>query len=196
MTRRHTTMPRLVALVGVLAFLAFSPAVGASPAGQSGNFPARIDLPNGFFPEGIESGPGTSFFVGSLLDGAIWRGDLRTGSGTVLAAGAPGRASAGIAYEAGRDRIWVAGVGPPLIGSGDVRVYDASSGALLATYQPPGVGLLNDVAVTRERGLRHRLGLPAAGRDPAAEGRVAPAAARRRRSCRSAATSCRRRAST
>ncbi len=149
MTRRHTTMPRFVALVGVLAFLAFSPTVGASPAGQSGNFPARIDLPNGFFPEGIESGRGTSFFVGSMSDGAIWRGDLRTGSGSVLAPGAPGRASAGIAYEAGRDRIWVAGVGPPLNGSGDVRVYDASSGALLATYQPPGVGLLNDVAVTR-----------------------------------------------
>jgi hypothetical protein len=140
----------LVALVGVLAFFAVSTAVGAPPAGQSGNFPARIDLPDGFFPEGIESGPGTSFFVGSLLDGAIWRGDLRTGSGTLLAAGAPGRASAGIAYEAGHDRIWVAGVGPPLIGGADVRVYDASNGALLATYQPPGVGLLNDVAVTRE----------------------------------------------
>jgi hypothetical protein len=150
MTRRHTVMPRFVALVGALAFLALAPAVGASPAGQSSNFPARIDLPNGSFPEGIESGPGTSFFVGSLADGTIWRGDLRTGSVAVLAAGVPGRASAGIAYESGRDRIWVAGGGPQLVGSGDVRVYDASSGALLATYQPPGVGLLNDVAVTRE----------------------------------------------
>jgi hypothetical protein len=148
MTRGHTTMRRLVALVAAVALYAVSPAADASPAEQSGNFPARIDLPNGFFPEGIESGRGTSFFVGSLLDGSIWRGDLRTGSGAVLAAGAPGRASAGIAYEAGRDRIWVAGVGPPLIGSADVRVYDASSGALLATYQPRGVGLLNDVAVT------------------------------------------------
>jgi hypothetical protein len=147
--------PRLVmrclgALVGLLALFAVWPAAGASPAGQSGNFPPRIDLPDGFFPEGIESGPGMSFFVGSMTDGAIWRGDLRTGSGTVLATGAPGRASAGIAYEAGRNRIWVAGVGQPLNGTGDVRVYDASSGALLATYQPPGVGLLNDVAVTRE----------------------------------------------
>jgi sugar lactone lactonase YvrE len=141
---------RLVALVGLLALLALAAAAGASSTGPSANFPARIDLPDGFFPEGIESGPGTSFFVGSLLDGAIWRGDLRTGSGTVLAAGAPGRASAGIAYEADRNRIWVAGVGPPLIGNSDVRVYDASSGALLATYQPPGAGLLNDVAVTRE----------------------------------------------
>ena len=58
----------------------------------------------------------------------------------MLAAGAPGLASAGIAYEARRDRIWVAGGGPQLNGSGDVRVYDASSGALLAAYQPPGVG--------------------------------------------------------
>src|SRR6266511_3204110 len=147
---RAGTVQRLAALAGVVAFLAVSPAVHASPAGQSGNFPARIDLPNGSFPEGIESGPGTSFFVGSLLDGTIWKGDLRTGSVAVLAAGAPGRASAGIAYEAGRDRVWVAGVGPPLLGNADVRVYDASSGALLATYQPPGVGLLNDVAVTRE----------------------------------------------
>ena len=138
--------PYLVAFVALLALLALSPTAGASPA----NFPARIDLPDGFFPEGIEGGPGTSFFVGSMIDGAIWRGDLRTGSAAVLAPGAPGLASAGIAYEARRDRIWVAGVGPPLNGSSDVRVYDASSGALLAAYQPPGVGLLNDVAVTRE----------------------------------------------
>ncbi len=145
-----TPILRISAPIVVLAFLAVSTLVGTARAGHSGNFPARIDLPNGFFPEGIESGRGTSFFVGSMADGAIWRGDLRTGSGTVIAAGAPGRASAGIAYEAGRDRIWVAGVGPPLNGSADVRVYDASSGALLETYQPPGVGLLNDVAVTRK----------------------------------------------
>jgi hypothetical protein len=150
-TRSHVRERACVlALVAALAFLALAPVVGASPDGQSGNFPARIDLPDGFFPEGIEAGRGTSFFVGSLLDGAIWRGDFRTGSGAMLAAGAPGLASAGIAYEARRDRIWVAGGGPQLVGSGDVRVYDASSGALLATYRPPGVGLLNDVTVTRD----------------------------------------------
>ena len=147
----HGRLRGLIALVGVAALLAVSAVVAASPAvGENPNFPALIDLPNGFFPEGIEKGPGTSFFVGSMVDGTIWRGDLRTGSGAVLAAGGPGLASAGIAYEARRGRIWVAGVGPPLNGSSDVRVYDASSGALLATYQVPGVGLLNDVAVTRE----------------------------------------------
>lgn len=141
---------RLFALVGVLAIVLLSPAAGASPAAPGGNFATRIDLPNGFFPEGIERGRDTSFFVGSLLDGTIWRGDFRTGAGAVFVPGGPGLAAAGIAYEADRDRIWVAGVGAPLNGSADVRVYDASSGALLASYRPPGVGLLNDVAVTPE----------------------------------------------
>ena len=137
----------VVFFVAVLAFVLTAwPATAAPP----GNFPDQIDLPNGFFPEGIESGQGTSFFVGSLIDGAILRGDLRTGSAAVLAAGAQGRASLGIAYEAARNRLWVAGGGPGFgVGVGDVRVYDASSGALLATFLPPrAVGALNDVAIT------------------------------------------------
>ena len=75
-------------------------------------------------------------------------------------AGTPGSAAAGIAYEARHDRIWVAGGGPQLIGNGDLRVYDASSGALLATYQPPGVGLLNDVTVTRDAAYVTDSGFP------------------------------------
>jgi hypothetical protein len=139
----------VVLFIAVLAFvLAPWPATAAPPD----NFPDRIDLPNGFFPEGIESGRGTSFFVGSLIDGAILRGDLRTGSSAVLARGATGRASLGIAYEAARNRLWVAGGGPGFnAGVGDVRVYDASSGELLRTFLPPGpVGALNDVAITRD----------------------------------------------
>jgi hypothetical protein len=141
-------MRRFITLAAVLVLSLTPIPAGAAPSGSSANFPARIDLPDGFFPEGIESGPGTSFFVGSLVDGAIWRGDLRTGSSSELAAGAPGRASLGIAYDAGRNRLWVAGGGPAVAGTADVRVYDASSGNLLATYQPQAVGLLNDVALT------------------------------------------------
>jgi hypothetical protein len=148
--QRGLVVRRFVVLfIAVLAFvLAPLPAMAAPPD----NFPDQIDLPNGFRPEGIESGRGTSFFVGSLADGAIWRGDLRTGSGAVLADGAAGRVSVGIAYEAGRNRLWVAGGGPGFgLGVGDVRVYDASSGALLATFLPPGaVGALNDVAITHD----------------------------------------------
>src|SRR6266508_6699313 len=143
-------LPILLVLLFVLAFLAFAPAGSALPAERSENFPHIIDLPNGFFPEGIEHGPGTTFFVGSLLGGTILRGDFRTGASAMFVPGTPGSAAAGIVYEARHNRIWVAGGGPQLIGNGDLRVYDASSGALLATYQPPGVGLLNDVAVTHD----------------------------------------------
>ena len=124
----------VVLFVAVLALvLAPWPATAAPPD----NFPARINLPNGFFPEGIENGRGTSVFVGSIANGAIWRGDVRTGSGAVFAPGAPGRASIGIAYETSRNRLWVAGGGPSIAGSGDVRVYDASSGELLRTFNIP-----------------------------------------------------------
>ena len=142
----------VVLFIAVLAFvLAPWPATAAPPD----NFQDRIDLPDGFFPEGIESGRGTSVFVGSLIDGAIWRGDLRTGSGSVFTNPGDqgeGRVSVGIAYEASRNRLWVAGGGPGFgLGVGDVRVYDASSGDLLATFLPPGdVGFLNDVAITHD----------------------------------------------
>ena len=64
---------------------------------------------------------------------------------------AAGRVSVGIAYEAGQNRLWVAGGGPGFFGAGDVRVYDASSGDLLATFVRPGeVGFLNDVAITHD----------------------------------------------
>jgi hypothetical protein len=151
--QRGLVVRRFVVLfIAVLAFvLAPWPATAAPPD----NFPDQINLPNGFFPEGIESGRGTSFFVGSLVDGAILRGDLRTGSSAVLAEGATGRVSVGIAYEASRNRLWVAGGGPSFFGTGDVRVYDASSGQLLRTFAIPAppdplVRFLNDVAVTSD----------------------------------------------
>ena len=146
-------MRRFVVLFVAVFALVLAP--WPATAAPHDNFPDRINLPNGFFPEGIESGRGTSVFVGSLTDGAIWRGDLRTGSGAVFADGAPGRVSVGIAYEARRNRLWVAGGGPSIFGTGDVRVYDASSGDLLRTFvipapATPGARFLNDVVVTRD----------------------------------------------
>src|SRR4026209_754822 len=92
---RGLVVRRFVVLL--FAVLAFVLAPWPATAAPAGNFPAQIDLPNGFFPEGIDSGRGISFFVGSLIDGAIWRGDLRTGSRAVLAEGAAVRVCVGIA---------------------------------------------------------------------------------------------------
>ena len=42
-------------------------------------FPDRIELPDGFQPEGITIGPGATAYVGSLATGAIYAVNLRTG---------------------------------------------------------------------------------------------------------------------
>jgi len=107
-------------------------------------FPGRIDLPDGWQPEGITAGRGTTVYVGSLATGAIAKVDVRTGAvDPDFASAAAGRVSVGMDYQDGADRLWVAG-GP----TSQVRVYDASSGDLLQTYSFTS-GFLNDVVVTR-----------------------------------------------
>jgi hypothetical protein len=131
MSIRRAPLLLAVALGGVVAAVP----VAAAP------FPSRIELPAGFMPEGITSGPGFTAYVGSLAGGAIWRGSLLTGQGDILVE-ATGEVAVGTEYDAAADRLWVAG-GPP----GEVRVYDAATGELLADYQfEPG--FLNDLVVT------------------------------------------------
>jgi hypothetical protein len=50
---------------------------------SAAQFPESIRLPNGFQPEGIASGGGTTFYVGSIPTGAVYRGDIETGEGEV-----------------------------------------------------------------------------------------------------------------
>jgi hypothetical protein len=115
-------------------------------------FPKIILLPNGWQPEGITSGSGMSFYVGSLANGAIYKGDFGTGKGSVLVPGQPGLMTMGMYVDERSNALFVAGgVG------GQGRVYNASSGALLKTYQfqemsnaAPLSTLINDVIVTRE----------------------------------------------
>ncbi len=102
-----------------------------------------IALPNGFQPEGIEVGKGTTFYVGSRVTGAIYRGDLLTGDGAVLVDGGSGRLATGIELDE-HDRLFVAGAG-----TGDAYVYDAETGTLLRTYDfAASDTFINDVVVT------------------------------------------------
>ena len=94
---------RTLLLTAIAAVLASSTALAAS-------FPATISLPNGWQPEGIAVGDGTTFYVGSIPTGAVYRGDLRTGKGSTLVAGAAGRAAIGVEHD--RGRLFVAGGGP------------------------------------------------------------------------------------
>jgi hypothetical protein len=131
---------------GVLAMtmaMTMTMTMAAAPVAAA-SFPDTIALPDGWAPEGIAAGHGTTVFVGSLNDGAIWQGNVRTGTGSVLVPGVTGRTAVGVEYDARHNRIWVAG-GP----TGTVRVYDARTGTLLRTYQFEA-GFLNDLVVTRD----------------------------------------------
>ena len=134
--------------VGLVMLCAFVVLVGT--AGAKAVFPETIPLPDGFRPEGISIGNGTTFYVGSIPTGAVYRGDLRTGEGSVLVAGAPGRAAVGVEFD--RGLLYVAGGA-----TGKAFVYDAETGTLEAEVQlaqpaasPTNPSFVNDVVVTRE----------------------------------------------
>ena len=133
-------MRRTVLLFAVLAVLATPSALAKA------SFPKTIPLPNGWQPEGIAIGNGTTFYAGSIPTGAIYRGDLRTGEGDVLVPGAPGRAATGLEYHQGL--LFVSGAS-----TGKAFVYDAETGTLIREYQlavGPGGTFVNDVVVTRD----------------------------------------------
>jgi hypothetical protein len=127
------------------AALAISLAAVLAGSAAAAPFPSQIPLPPGFMPEGITSGPGPTIYVGSLAGGAIWKGNVVSGDGNVFVGPVAGNTAVGTEYEAGADRLWVAGGPGP---ASEVRVYDASSGDLLETYPFSPAGFLNDLVVT------------------------------------------------
>lgn len=100
---------------------ASQPGTGALPA----NAPDVIKLPDGFAPEGIAVGQGTTAYVSNRENGAIYRIDLATGHGGQLAPPS-GRGMQGMKVRDGK--IYAAGRG-----AGDARVIDANTGRQLAS---------------------------------------------------------------
>lgn len=140
-----TTTPRRLTMLISLLFglsVALAPAVAAHDDDHDRDLPARIDLPDGWQPEGIESW-GKWLYAGSLANGAIWRANAKTGKGRILVPGQTGRVAVGLHLDRW-GRLWVAG-GP----TGQVRVYNARNGKLLKTYTFTGTGFLNDLDITR-----------------------------------------------
>ncbi|SDR80460.1 Sugar lactone lactonase YvrE [Nocardioides scoriae] len=107
--------------------------------------PTRIDLPDGFQPEGIDT-RGPTAYLGSRVDGDVYAADLRTGRGRVLS---QGDGTPAVGLELGRgSALWAAGGA-----DGDVKVVDVRTGRTTATYEltpdpAPGESFVNDVVVT------------------------------------------------
>src|SRR4051794_14515836 len=103
MKTRITTVPLLL-----FSFFALGTSAKAAEA-----FPDIIGLPNSWGPEGIAVGRGTDFFSGSRqmspFQGAIYKGDLRTGQGAIFVPPQPGRYALGMKVDKRTNLLFVAG---------------------------------------------------------------------------------------
>jgi sugar lactone lactonase YvrE len=125
----------------LLVVVATATFAATAVAGSDASFPKRIDLPDGFQPEGIATA-GQRFYVGSIPTGAVYRGSLRTGRGAVLVRAREGRSAIGLKTD--RGRLFVAGGE-----TGKAFVYDAETGRPIATFRlSSGGSFINDVVVT------------------------------------------------
>lgn len=149
--------------------------LAAAPAALAREtFPDVISLPTGWLPEGVVTGKGPVIYAGSRRTGAIYAADLRTGEGSVLVPGVPGRIAVGLSFDARSNYIFAAGGV-----NGNAFVYDADSGAEVGAYQfASAPTFVNDVIVTREaayftdsqRPVFYRLPLGPGGSLPPADG--------------------------
>jgi outer membrane protein assembly factor BamB len=135
-------MRRLALLAAAATMLLVPTAAPAHHAHPQSPFPKLIALPDGWQPEGIAIKRST-FYVGSIPTGAVYRGDVRTGQGAPLVPAHEGRAAIGLKVH--HKQLWVAG-GP----TGKAFVYDARTGADVAEFAlTTATPFINDVAIGR-----------------------------------------------
>jgi len=135
-------MSRTLFAAGVAALtLALAGSAGAA------TWPDRLELPDGWRPEGIASGPGKSLYVGSIPTGNIFRLNAKTGQGAQFITAPAGRAAIGLEVASGR-HLFVAG-GP----TGDGYVYDLRTRRSVADFNFTDATdtFVNDVTVTPRR---------------------------------------------
>jgi len=138
----YTTHKSLRHILASLLLIVLSLSVmGSAPASV---FPDDISLPNGFQPEGIASGNGTTFYVGSIPTGAVYRGDFQTGTGEVLVAPQTGHSSIGLKYDSPTGLLFVAGGM-----TGEAFIYNGETGELVDEIQLSTLpSFINDVIIT------------------------------------------------
>lgn len=130
-------------LSSILIVMLAALAVPAAAAAEV--FPEVIPLPVGWQAEGIAVGRGHTFYSGSLATGAVWRGDLRTGEGSILVP-PRGDPSVGLKVDLRSNYLFVSGGA-----TGRASVFDADTGETLAVYQlTTGPSFINDVVITRD----------------------------------------------
>lgn len=109
-------------------------------------FPNVIDLPDGIAGEGIATGEGATFYAGSLANGHVVRGDLRSGTVEAFVDDPAVAPAVGLSVDVANDLLFVAG-GP----TGQAAAYDTTTGATVAIFDlTDGPAFVNDVITTRD----------------------------------------------
>jgi sugar lactone lactonase YvrE len=134
---------RLSTLVSVPALMLGLVSTSVASAAPTTGAPTKINLPDGFQPEGIAIARGTAYF-GSRADGDIFAVDLKTGTGKVISEG-PGTGSLGMKVDKS-GRLFVAGAR-----GGNGRVIDTRTGRVLAgyTFTTSATTFVNDVILSK-----------------------------------------------
>ncbi len=140
---------RLTALAVILSVLL------AAPASAQTGFPDTIPLPDGFSPEGIAKGRGSTMYTGSLAGQGVYAFDVRTGEGDTVVEGTEGQPFVGMKFDARSGNLFVAGGS-----TGTAFVFNTETGEEVASFQLAGTGeggtvpapesFINDVVVTRD----------------------------------------------
>ena len=126
-----------------LLSVVIAPALVWTMTGAAALYPSVIQLLVDWALEGIAV-VGHTFYSGSLIDGDIYRGDLRTGKGAVFI-DVSGRGAGGLKVDRSHHLLFVAGGF-----SGHAYVYDSRTGADVADYAlAQGNSIVNDVVVTK-----------------------------------------------
>jgi hypothetical protein len=142
------------ALLGLAAGTALLPVALSGGTAEArrrvGPAPETVALPLGFRPEGITSGPGTTYYAGSMANGSIVTGNLLTGSQSVLLPPSAGRAIRGLYYDDRSRLLWFVGNAPLPTGQTGQWVWalDTRNGSVVYAESAPGGGFHNDVVVT------------------------------------------------
>jgi outer membrane protein assembly factor BamB len=135
-----------------IGFAMLAVLIGLVPAAnvRAASRPSSYTLPgNAVFPEGVAYQPTTgNFFVSSTTDGSILRGNVMVSAATPFIAGGGIQFSAiGVKVDDAGRLIVAGGV------TGEVRVYDASTGEPIRTFTTGAGGFLNDIAVSKNGDL-------------------------------------------
>lgn len=144
-SQRNSQLAQVGKVIAVLVVALFALQVAFA---QVPDDRTEYELPGeGVFPEGIAyHEPSGSFFVSGAGSGGIYRVDMESGEATTFVEPGTRTSFTTIGLAVSGDQLWVAGGN-----SGEVLIYDVSSGDLIGTYTTPAADarFLNDVVITQ-----------------------------------------------